>query len=251
MNAKRFWVGLILGVVVSLPNVSSAHEGRRLEVEVHNNQLWAQGSIGGPDDGGGVIRPYYNSMHDHWTNAFGDKQEATANLPAWDIINPNELVGHSVSITWTDAFKWVAPPMMPPAGTVPNFSPLASGELITVTGPLGDELDSLSLGQLMLVNSVDIHGHLNLDIEYKINKQPLNEIFILEWTLSSNAPGIADSRSIYTILSPDGADPMERLHHASLYVERYLGVSAVPEPGVLGLTLLAGSLGWLGSRRKR
>ena len=120
------------------------------------------------------------------------------------------LLNHQVSLTLAGSFKWESPPQMPAPGTVPNFVPLANDDIITI----------------------------------KFEGQ---EIYVLEWILNTTAPDIAASRSIYTLLSPDGATPQERLHHASLYTEAWLGV---PEPGPASiLALLAGLAGLIRRRR--
>lgn len=228
-----------------------AHEGRRFEVFVDSDKtLWAQGSIGGGmDDGGGVVRPYLNTIHDHWANAPGDKQEAIATLPAWDITDPHpSLLGHSLTAELVDAFKWVAPPLMPPAGTIPDFQPLDAGEVVEITNFI-DTVDTNTFGTIELVNMIDIHGHFDLPIEYKINKKPVNEIFVFEWVLSSGADDVMNSHSIFAILSPDGSTPAERLHHASLFTEQHFGIVVVPEPSSFIVVAVMG--GWLASRRRR
>lgn len=240
----------LIWLSVCFPPLADAHEGRRFEVIVRNdNTLWAQGSIGGGvDDGGGLVRPYLNSIHDHWVNAPGLKEEAIATLPAWDIIDPHpSLLGHSLTAELVDAYKWVAPPLMPPAGTIPYFQPLAPHERVEITNFV-DTIDTDSFGSIELVNMVDVHGHFDLPIEYKINKKPLNEIFVFEWIPGSGAPDINDSFSIFAVLSPDGTTPAERLHHASLYTERFLG-APIPEP--TGIAIVLPGADGLAARRRR
>ncbi len=252
MNPKTCFAALVL--LIATPWLLSAHDGRRFEIEVLNdNALWAQGSIGGGvDDGGGIHRPYYNAIHDHWSNAPGGKQEAIATLPAWDIFNPDpRLVGHSISLELVDVFRWVAPPLMPPAGTVPDFEPIDMSDLIQIS-TLQDSLTVTaggSFGTIELLDSVDIHGHFDLPFEYKINKKPENEIYIFEWVMSTSAPGINRSHSIFAVLSPDGLTMSDRLHHASLYTEQYLGIRTIPEPGSLAFLALLG--GYLAVQRRR
>jgi len=240
-----------IAVLVLFVSTTFGHEGRRFEIFVDNDQtLWAQGSIGGGvDDGGGLVRPYLNVMHDHWANAPGLKQEAIATLPAWDIIDPHpSLQGHSLTAELVSAFKWVAPPLMPPTDTIPDFQPLSPGEVAEITNFV-DVVNSNSLGSMELTPFVDIHGHFDLPIEYKINKKPENELIIFEWRLSSGNPDVNDSSSIYAILSPDGSTPAERLHHASLFTERYLGITPVPEPTSMWLAGLVATSMVLRRRR--
>lgn len=250
MKRSKLTVAVVITTLVVATSLQ-AHEGRRFLIEIVNNQLVAKGSIGGGvDDGGGVERPYYNAIHDHWTNAEGAKIEAKSSLPAWDIPDHSPLVGHSVHLEFVNSFKWVDPPLMPEEGTNPDFVSLDPGELITITTD-NEMIDSDSLGTVELVNSVDVHGHYNLLFDYQINSKPSNEIIVMEWNMSTSMPGIEDSGSVYTILSPDGMDPATRLHHASLYTERFLSTpfSSVPEPGsglVVGLCMLS-----LAMRRKR
>ena len=59
---------------------ASAHDGRRFEILLADDQLLALGyNSSGVDDGAGVTRPYYNAMHDHWSN-LGPGLGATADL---------------------------------------------------------------------------------------------------------------------------------------------------------------------------
>jgi len=194
------------------------------------------------------------------------------------------LAGYDLFYTLTDAFKWadvsdaliadtstgiglvafVAP------GTVPKFEPLGDDELIRVrfVDPVFSTSTQVSTdapGTLEIVtdfdglvsqdgdgiaNNASSNGY-DRDLKYFFGTapatSPADTLYVLESVLSTNAPGIEDSEPIYTIFSPDGMGPAQRLHFAALYAEEWLG-TPVPEPGamvglVLGLTLL-------GSRRK-
>ncbi len=247
MTRFHGFLALSLTLFMSLPVL--AHDGRRFEVQVIENQLWARGYVGGPDDGGGNIRPYFNSLHDHWTNAPGDKQEALANLPAWDVHDTDPLLNHQVSLTLVNSFKWQSPPLMPAPGTVPQLDPLAFDDVVTIQYE-GQTIDTNNPGTIILIDNVDPHGHFDLHLDYQIEKKPADEIYVLEWVLDTTAPDVAASRSIFTLLSPDGATPEERLHHASLYTEAWLGV-AIPEPGTAGLLALLAGLAGLTRQRRR
>ena len=249
----RHWIFLAFVLATCVTACLQAHDGRRFEIEVRNDSaLWAQGSIGGGiDDGGGVHRPYFNAIHDHWMDAPGGKNEAFSTLPAWDIFNPDSrLLGHSISLELTDVYKWSSPPMMPAPGTIPDFQPIGLADEIEITTLTETLLVSDGVyGALDLVEVVDVHGHIDLPFEYKINQRPEDEIYVFEWRMLTSAPDILDSLPVYAILSPDGATPEERLHHASLYTEQYLGFRSVPEPSGLGVVIVLA--GWLAVRRQK
>jgi len=230
--------------VAAFTTAALAHDGRRFEVKVVNDQLVAQGyNSAGEDDGGGVRRPYYNALHDHWEN-LPTVEAATATLPGYDLFEPGPLVGHDLVLTLTGARKWVAPPPMPAPGTLPTLEPLTDAEKIFVT--LGDNtggttIDTASGGSLTLADAISTDGADDLDLGYDIALKPSNVIYVLELTLSTNAPGIAPSDTIYTLLSPDGADPTQRLHHASLFLESHLG-TPIPEPSAFMITAIGGAM---------
>ena len=115
-------------------------------------------------------------------------------------------------------------------------------------------LDSNNLGTVTLTTDVMSAGAFDLDISYSIDSNPTNEIFVYEWRLSTNSPGIADSESIFAIISPDGTNPVDRHHHASLFLEEQLsGFNVVPEPAGLSLAglLLFALIAQTINRRKR
>ncbi|MEM9296714.1 MAG: hypothetical protein AAGA57_13025, partial [Planctomycetota bacterium] len=263
---------LVLAAACATPAL--AHDGRRFQVEVVDNQLVARGlntqnnaiSPGGQttviDTKG--FRPYTSANHGHWT--YPDAVTTLvpgSTLPGYDLgQGADALAGHDLTYTITGAFKWtgvsavlvpdptfVLPtlPAFVPDGTVPNFEPLAPEEEIRVAYIDPDSLVFSDVttdapgGTLPLVNSFD--GVLNFDADgfadapgsngYDIDVTyayfhdqdalPVDTLYVIESTLSTTAPGVADSDTIYTILSPDGANPAQRLHFAALYVEAFLG----------------------------
>jgi len=86
---------------------------------------------------------------------------------------------------------------------------------------------------------------------YQIDSKPLDEIYVFEFQLratpiASGVNALLPSDSVFVLLSPDGAGPDERLHHASLFLEQY--VTTIPEPA--SATLMAGCvLGFAGAGR--
>ena len=62
-----------------------------------------------------------------------------------------------------------------------------------------------------------------MDLVYGIDQEPSGVLYAVEWVLSTDAPGVMPSDSIYAILSPDGANMSEKMHMESLYLESYLG----------------------------
>jgi len=60
-----------------------AHDGKRLDIVVIDYQLFAQGYLSGTDpvdDGGGIVRPWMNTIHSHFTNV-GTNNIADSQLP--------------------------------------------------------------------------------------------------------------------------------------------------------------------------
>lgn len=84
---------------------------------------------------------------------------------------------------------------------------------------------------------------VDLQYTYTGSAVPLDTLYILEVALSTDASGIAPSETVYTIFSPDGNGPIERLHFASLFVEQ-----TIPEPTTAGLLAL-GAIALLPRRR--
>lgn len=226
---------------------TNAHDGRRFSIEVVDSQLQAQGLNTGPDDGAPAIRPYVNSLHDHWGNATTDS--AVASLPGFDLppSAATPLLDHRIDLEWLGVRRWVNPPMMPPAGTVPSLVPLSPDEFITISGPSG-VLDSSELGIMPLLEQVVFGGVDDIDLVYEINSEPQGVIHVLEFRLvavplAGGTSLVQPSEPVHILLSPDGATPHERLHHAALFLEAHL--AQVPETstftsaviGVLGLSM--------------
>ena len=222
-----------------------AHGGRRFEVQVDDQgQLIAQGVNTGSNDGAPATRPYINAIHGHWTNSAAGTN-AFADLPSFDLFAPPpEPEGADLTLTLNDAYKWVAPPMMPAVGTAPDFEQLGTGETIYLSFAT-TTLDTDHLGEsLALLDPVPVGGQGHLDVGYEIAMHPDNVIYVLELTLDTNAPGISASEPVYAILIPEGS----ALHHAGLFTESYLG-TVVPEPGSLGILAIAGVM--IRPRRRR
>lgn len=103
----------------------------------------------------------------------------------------------------------------------------------------------------MLVGSV-FGPVTELDVNPIIDFDPSGSLLYLEWTLSTTNSAISDSDSIYTILSPPGVGPVERLHFQSLALERHLGVQAVavPEPGSFAVLAIGASAAMIPCKRR-
>lgn len=249
-------------MIVSMASVAVAHNGRRFDVQIHNDQLFAQGYLSGTnptDDQGGIVRPYFNALHDHWGNVGG---VAIASLPGFDIntsdiFSPPEtvirLAGHNLILTMTGSGKW----HNPSGGHgghggegegMPTLMPLDASEIINVGYDVQDDIGTDSLGSFALAE--DIRGPVSdIDLQYSILLNPTNTLYYIQWQLSTDAPGIADSDPIYTILSPD-PDATDGLHHPSLALESHFGISSVPEPSTIAAIAL-GAIGAATRRRRR
>lgn len=238
-----------LAILVSLASLVQAHDGRRLDVVIIDGQLYAQGYLAGAapvDDGGGLIRPYYNAIHGHL-----DVQAAAslylATLPGFDLSASAgaQLLGADLQLELLSVTKWESPVV----GQTPMLEALDASELISVGHSNQSTISSNNLGSFTLADSIS-GGISDIDLAYTLSGDPTDKLFALEWQLSTNQVGIADSESLYTILSPPGTGPVERLHFQSLGLESQLGITvAVPESSSLMLLAMAGVVG-LVRRRK-
>lgn len=248
---RLFLLGVI-GVATVSATTAWAHGGRRFEVKVVEGQLVAHGYHSlGQDDGGGVIRRYYNAIHGHWTNNVVGGG-ATATLPGFDVLDEAvELVGYGLDYELIGAQKWTV--TLPTGGHgAMHGGGHGSGSPIHLM-PLSGEVIGLSFGGQVLttdvLGTVDLveawdgqvgsgNGY-DLDFLYQIAAAPTDTIFVLEAVLSTDAPGVADSATVYTILSPQG----HALHASSLELEAFLG-TPVPEPAVAAVLAAAGLALW-------
>ena len=234
-------------IVVSTTSIAQAHSGRRLEIMIHDSQLVAQGYISGSnptDDGGGLVRPYFNAVHSHWGNV---GPVAIADLPGFDLHSPVGLMGYDLTLALTGAGKWSDPMNNMFAGE-PVLSPLDLGETINVGFGAQTDIDTDTLGSFLIADNI-AGPVMDIDLNYSIFINPVNTLYYLQWQLSTNAPGVGASQSIYTIFAPDPS-ATSGLHHRALMLESYLGIAAVPEPSAVSLLALA-SIGMIGKRRRR
>jgi hypothetical protein len=251
MYKKAFALLAVATTIAFLtPMTALAHDGRRFELQIHNDKIYAQGYLSGDkpnDDGGGIIRPYVNSMHSHWSNNIVPVvNSASGTLPGFDLFESTPLDGHELTITLNASSKWVNPPITPLPGTVPDLVPLEAGDKIVISR--GNPRTNTDFpGSFVLQDVVAIGGTTDMDPLYEIEQRPAGVIHVLEFVISTDAPGIAASDPIFVLLSPAGDNPIDRLHLASLYLEEYLGTQ-VPAPGAMAV-LGMGAL--IATRRKR
>lgn len=242
----RLAFSVLLMTLICLARQSAyAHNGRGFEIEVVAGKLQAQGFNSAAPDGAPAIRPYLNSIHDHW-RYIQQIDESVATLPEFEVspqVAFSDLESYSLAAELVSATQWKSPPLMPMAGTIPSLTPLDVNEVISIQ-TLGAPVLTDTLGTLELSSSVPAGGTGDIIPSYSVSGSPRGKIHVLELVLSANAPdatfpGIASSDPIFVLLSPDGVGPVERLHHASLYLERYLGENGrpVPEPGTTVLLL--------------
>lgn len=226
---RQFAYTLLLAVAIS--TAALAHDGRRFEVQIINGQLVAQGYISNAvDDGGGVVRPYVNAIHGHFANLPGPTVAASATLPGFDIPNNTApLVGHDLTLEITGGAKWTSPATSGPV----NLSPLDPADEIFVSKGV-TTVSTASPGTVSLLANYDGTNGIDLDLSYDIILEPAGVLYVVNGVLGTSAPGILDSNPISIILSPDGANPMERLHHPSLYLESQVG-QFIPEPTSLAM----------------
>lgn len=264
---RYFHLCLAMGLLcVGATSTVLAHDGRRFAVVIDDGQLAARGYIStdpAANDQGGNPRPYFNALHDHWDNI---STVATTDLPGFGVLPVDEaaehgvassaaaLAGSDLTLTLVGAYKWTTPS----AGGSVSLEPLGGADptiSIALSGSLQPAIDTATYATtgpnaLLLATSIDdASGAPDLDLQYEIETNPIGIIYALEWVLSATTPGIADSGSIYTLLSPDPdptdsgmPNPMVGLHHASLHLEQHLGVAIVPEPSSCLILWLFGGM---------
>ena len=237
---------IVFTMTACCSNEAFAHDGRRLDIQVINNQIFAQGYLSGLEEGETAneqfVREKYNVIHDHFENS---EDGGDATLPGFDITNATPLLGNSVTLELLGVTKWT-----PPARDetfpnqdfgIPELVALDDGERLSIGFPGSGqaEVASDSLGSFTLASDIS-EPVLDIDLNYILNENPAGSILAAQWRLSTDNPDIASSQ-LYTLLSPGGMGPDERLHFQSLALEDFLGVTvnAVPEPGSLALLGLA------------
>lgn len=217
-----------------------AHDGRRFDVQVVANQLVAQGRNTGPDDGLPSLRPYVNSIHDHWRNV-PSLGIATTVAPEFDIRQAvGQLVGYEVTLDWIDARRWVDPPMMPDPMMPIVLEPLAPGEVISIVDDF-HTVTSNTFGELTLHPSVPTGGAVDLSFVYALNHLPGREIHVLTFQMKATPtqaglPPLLPSDPLHILLSPEG-----QLHHHALFLEQAIHTNVVPEPTSAIVLAIAGA----------
>lgn len=247
-----------------LASVASAHDGRRFDVQVVDDQIVAQGYISGSnpnDDGGGVVRDYYNAVHGHWENLGDTPILSRSTLPGFDIKDVPELVTEDISLTLTGVKKWADAPFSDFAGghaahdghgghgghvghglVSPNFIDIPSDEAVQVRVDAVGE--TLALGVSFTDPSVTADEHYDLTFDYLAGDPlanavaPDDSIYLVEFEISTSADGILPSDTINAILSPPGMSTPGS-HGLSLATEQALG-TPIPEPGSLAVLVAVG-----------
>ncbi len=222
--------------------------GRLFDIAVVDGKLVAQGYNTGGFDGGETVRPYVNSIHDHFNFIISDGQPlGVTDYPSWDVgilpgSNISELIGFGLNVELIGSGKWINVPAQDGTGLAQDFGKpelmffsnqfllINPAEIIRVSFG-GDTINTLNLGGFQF--SDEVTGPIaDLDFKFFIDQHNATEIYFVQFRLTTNAPGVEDSDSIYVIQSPDGIGPVERMHFQSLYLERYFG-NVDPKP-VLG-----------------
>jgi hypothetical protein len=255
---KLLYRNLLICISIVAPVLNSsaqrrlhAHNGRGFEIEVVAGKLQAQGINAAEPDGAPAVRPYINSIHDHW-RTIQSLDSSIASLPEFEV-GPQVafafLESYALELRLVSALQWASPPLTPSTGTVPSLTPLENADVISIQ-TLSSPITTESLGTLQLSTSVPAGGTGDIIPLFRVDGSPTDRIHVLEFVLSAIAPdathpAIASSDSLFVLLSPDGVGPAERLHHASLYLEQHLAIHGLPIPEPTSLVLLAWGVFWL------
>ncbi|MFG0306961.1 MAG: GC-type dockerin domain-anchored protein [Phycisphaerales bacterium JB040] len=191
----------------------------RFEI-VGDGPLEVRGHVpSGPDDGGGSARVYTSAVHTHWADQGDGSARALIGL---DISSPS-LAGDSLALELVGGHAWTGPDLFPAPGTVPALTPLGAGDAVTLSVN-GDSVSTLDPGTLTLSQSVSAGE--SFDIVAQTPGQPEGRLVALEFRLIID--GLDRGESLWSVLAPDGPDPVARLHHAALYLEAHLGSDPCP-----------------------
>lgn len=246
---NRFLTLLAIAAVFIVSSATQAHDGRRFQIQSHNGQLFARGYISGTnpsDDGGGIVRPYFNAVHSHWSNIpSGTPLLSQADLPGFDLEDQHSLQNANLQLTVVGLQKW--------ANFDPHMTPTltagASNESWNINFG-SNTINTANTGQsLELDPSVGHHEHYDLTYDYIVDSNgavaPNDTIYVLQVMLTTDAVGILDSHPVNIILSPPTGMTS---HHASLNLEQFLG-TPVPEPATLALAAMTAGAMLLRRRR--
>lgn len=216
-----------------------AHTGPRFEVQVHDNKLYAQGyNSANFDDGGGIVRPYFNVIHEHWNTIASVL--SSANQPGIDVHTAGLLTGHNLQLKVLGAKKWVGYNLVDPI----VLTPLDSNRTISIFYSAPAIYTNAPGSVKTLKTSVANDDHFDLSYDFLTNVLgpalvATDTLYLVELQLLTNAPGIAASDTVNVILAPPGTGS----HAAALRLEEFLGIqlpTEVPEPASFGLLVLGG-----------
>lgn len=258
-----FKINALTLLTVGITTASAyAHDGRRFDVQVVDNQLVALGYISGnnpADDGNGLVRSYYNALHGHWENI--GTIASRADLPGFDINGQSSLIGDELWLEMTAIKKWSNAPFADFAHShghghgqhnMPKHDGRSSGTATPkfLTIPTDESIDvrfngvSLDLGSpIRLDDNLAASAHYDLSFDYYagdplgVELAPADAIYLVEFELSTSDASIQSSDTIHVILSPSGM-MVPGSHGLSLATEVALG-TPVPEPALIGAVVFA------------